>query len=323
MGVLWVRTIEKGGGQGDRGANHFSTHYLAKCDSPTMTRVAVLNCGLLPVYGSVNPECITASCCKTDARQKKEDPYFWDVEAEWNTITTSGRNPTDEQLQPDARRPKWSSRFVAVPTARFADYNGVALADKAGTPFDPAPDIPIYCQEITVRRYEASVNLTTQRGFMGKSNSDAWLSAVAGEALCDQITDGDEEFIQGAYWIPVTYVILIKPRYSVTLPVKSRVQVLGGWDPDYILNAGPLRKIYDSTGKYRIDAVKHGGCYDGRPALLYGDQESGSTHKAGEQIDINETSGVLDDDPYFLQFCTHQRVAFSGLSLSPPSGWSY
>ena len=54
MGVLWVREKPEGksGGQGENGYSAYHNEWLVKCDSPTMTRAAVLACGLLPVYGS-------------------------------------------------------------------------------------------------------------------------------------------------------------------------------------------------------------------------------------------------------------------------------
>lgn len=312
MSVLWVHPVSKGGGQGDGGANFFSTQYLIKTNDPSELRVAVLNCGLLPVYGSVHPENLAATCNHIEVHRSRIDPLFWDGEAQWSTVTGSGRDPSDQQLPPDMRRPIWSARFLAVPFARLTDNDGKLFVDKAGTPFDPPPDTPIYVDEVTIQRYEATCNRTFQRGYMGKSNSDAWQSAEAGTVLVDNIVP-QEEYIQGAHWYRTTYTLLHKPRIQVTMP-KGTTYNLGGWDPEIIANAGPLQLVWDSvSSKYTKKPVTHGGYYDGRPALL---------DEHGAQIDINETTGELASDPTFLQASIHSRVPFSSLQLYPPPGWT-
>lgn len=314
MGVIWVREKPggKSGGQGENGFSVYRNAWTVKCDSPTMTRAAVLACGLLPVYGSPNAENLLAVCVKTDAKRRQDSPYFWDAEAEWQESPLSGRNPSDEQRQPDLRIPKWSSRFIPFPVARFVDYQGQLLCDKAGTPFDPAPDMPIYCEEITIFRYEAAANRAFARGYLGATNTDAWLGAGVGEALVDDIAT-EMEYIQGNYWWPHTYKILINPRVSITLP-KGGTAVVGGFDPDLRLNAGPLAVVTDpTTGKKSVKAVTHGGTYDGRPALLDTD---------GTQIPIDSTTGQATKDPTFLAFHTKRTALFANLALSPPPGWS-
>ena len=79
------------------------------------------------------------------------------------------------------------------------------------------------------------------------------------------------EYIQGVYWWPHTYKILIKPRVQIALP-KGGTTYVGGFDPEYVLNAGPMAFVQDTTtSKWSKKAVTHGGFYDGRPALLDAD----------------------------------------------------
>jgi hypothetical protein len=135
---------------------------------------------------------------------------------------------------------------------------------------------------------------------------------VAGTALVDDISV-DEEFIQGAYWFLTTYRILYKPRITVTLPIESTEQPLGGWDLEYILNAGPMAFYQDPiTDEWSKKAVTHGGYYDGRPACL---------NDNGTEIPLDPDTGVMTEDPTFLTFHIRERVAFSGLNLVPPIGW--
>jgi hypothetical protein len=314
MGVLWVREKPggKSGGQGERGYSSYHNEWLVKCSSPTMTRAEVLACGLLPVYGSPNAENTKAVCVKTDVRRQANAPCYWDASADWQESPISGRDPADEQKQPDQRIPKWSSRYVPFPVSRFIDYGGHLLCDRARTPFDPVPDMPIWCEEITVFQYEATANRQYCRPFMGATNTDTWQGAAPGEALVDDIST-EMEYIQGVYWWPHTYKILIKPRVEIRLP-KGGTTYVGGFDPEYVLNAGPMAFVQDAkTGKWSKKAVTHGGFYDGRPALL---------DINGVEIPIDPDTGQLSADPVFLELQTKTRAAFSGLNLTPPPGWS-
>lgn len=326
--VLWVREKSggKSGGQDERGRSSYHNEWTVKCDSPTMTRAEVLNCGLLPIYGSPNAENLMAVCVKTDARRQANAPCYWDVVADWQESPLSGRDPADEQKQPDQRRPRWSSRYIPIPVSRFVDYGGgsdspMLLTDTAGTPFDPVPDMPIYCEEITVNQYEATAARTTKRGFMGRTNTDVWCGAAVGEALVDDIQTGDE-FIKGVYWWNTTYKILIKPRAAITLPGSWGTTYVGGFDPEYVLNAGPLAWKINAQNKWEVLPATRGttdnasdgsGFYDGRPSLLDTD---------GTEILRNATTHQLVSAPVFLKFHTKQTAAFSGLNLTPPDGWN-
>jgi hypothetical protein len=305
MGALWCRAVGKSGGQGEGGRNHFTTHYIVKMDSKTATRTQVLGCGLVPVYGSPNAECLTAICIKVDATRHKGAPEFWDVVAEFDTQPISGHDPVDDQKQPDLRRAKWSARFIPIPMTRWHDLSGVLMADKAGTLFDPPPDIPIYVDQITVFRYESTCNRATHRTFMNAANSTTWNGAAAGTVLICSI-DAQEEYIQGTYWFGITYEILYKPRFTLTMP-KNTTATIGGWRPEYILNAGP--KVLGADGK---PIVPQGGYYDGRPILL---------DDSGKEL-ARDANGAYTADPTYLSFNTKNQIAYSSLNLTPPSGWT-
>lgn len=314
MGVLWVREKPggKAGGQGEGGSSAYHNEWLVKMDTPTATRAQVLNCGLLPVYGSPNSENLLAVCVRTDARRRDDAPQYWDASADWQESPRSGKDPADEQKQPDQRIPKWSARFLPFPIARFVDYDGKLLADAAGTPLSPPPAMPIWCEEITIFRYEMAASRAAHAPFMGATNTDTWLGFGPGLALIEDIST-QMEYVQGVYWWPHTYKILVKPRVQITLPKGGTAQI-GGHHPEYVLNAGPLAIVTDpTTSKKSVRPVSRGGTHDGRPALLKAD---------GTQIPIDPNTGQATLDPTILQFRTKRQAAFAGLNLTPPPGWS-
>jgi len=310
MNIIYVRRVDEAGGFAEHGKNQFQSHFVVKTDSVACTRSQILLCGLLPVYGGPHPENTLARCCKVDAQRHRDNPLLWNVTVEWNTDMLSRRDPADDQKQPDLRRAKWSANFVNLPLSRFTDLKGVTLMDKAGNLFDPVPDVPIVGDQITIRRYEASCDRAWQRTFANTANSDAWMGNEAGEALMLDIKV-DEEYTQGAYWFVTVYEILIKPKIKVTLPIKGKSQTLGGWDPEYVLNAGPKCLVGDGVGNVTLK-TPNDDFYDGRPVLLT---------QSGFQIERDKTTGAYKDDPYFLEFTLKNTAAFSDLDLIPPSGW--
>jgi hypothetical protein len=324
MSILWVRRVSGDFGTGERGSYFFRERLLAKSDNAeevrgTVITAAIEKFGTLPSTGQnlvyVDGGTTTAAILqRLEPKKHARNPFLWEIEMYFDRRQWSRRSPADEQQAPNLRRPRWRGRFIPVPLARFTDLSTpkcYLLSDSAATPFDPPPDIPIYCDEITVTRWEASVNRGTQRGYMGKSNSGTFLGALAGEALMDSI-DADEEFIDNAYWFQVTYRILCKPVVILTLPLGGTTHA-GGFDPEYILDAGPMELQTQGDGTIKKVPILHGAFYDGRPAMLDG---------SGHAIPIDPSSGALTDDPHFLLITTKPRVDWSGLGLSPPPGWT-
>jgi hypothetical protein len=282
--------------------------YTVKCDTPTEQRSGVLNCGMLPGYGSMFVEDAQCFAVKIEADQDKDNPWLWHVTIEWKTLSAGGRSPGDQQLQPDQRRPKWSARFVTVPEARYVDLQGQPLQDAAGSPFDPPPDIPIVCDEITIVRYESACNRLAQRAYMQACNSGSWNGAEQGTALVQDI-NVQEDFVFGAYWFLTTYNILVKPRIMLTIPHGGTLPC-GGWDPEYTLNVGP-KCLVQSGSNYVLSQPKVDGYADGRPVFLAAD---------GTQL-VRDTSGQYTNHMTYLTFHTKNQVAFGPLGLIPPPGW--
>jgi hypothetical protein len=317
MSILWVRP--KTGAStsiSDRGQQGFRREYTAKSNTPREKRTAVLNCGMLPVYGSPHPENLAAVCVRIDAVQNKEIPYLWDVSADWQVNPSSKRDPADHQKQPDQRREKWSCRCVPVPFAPYIDLAGQLLASSAGQPFDPVIEQPIICDEITIQRYEPVCHRVTQRAYVDCVNSAVWCGAAGGTALMQNITVVDE-YLAGSYWFNTTYTVLIKPRYYMTLPLGTNV-IIGGWDPEFIADVGTLQwATIDNQTKLvaitRIDPITKKPFYDGRPAFLDG---------AGKELP-RDANGIYTADPVLRPFHLKKQASFLSLNLTPPPGLEF
>ena len=212
-------------------------------------------------------------CTRVTVDQNKENPYLWDVTAEWQVLPPSKRDPANSQKQPDQRREKWSCRCVPIPFAPYVDLAGKLLASSAGQPFDPVIEQPFICDEITIHRYEPECHRVTQRAYVDCVNAAVFCGAAIGTASHPDIVVFDE-YIQGSYWFNTTYTILIKPRYYITLP-KGSERTIGGFDPEYIPDVGTLQwATVDGQTKLvaitRLDPLTKKPFYDGRPAFLDG-----------------------------------------------------
>ena len=82
------------------------THsYVVKSSVVNESKLTILACGLLPVYGySPHPQDLYAICSKIDLKQRTEGSQFWTAYAEWKTFA-GPRDPRDQQKNPDQRRP--------------------------------------------------------------------------------------------------------------------------------------------------------------------------------------------------------------------------
>jgi hypothetical protein len=268
------------------------------------------------VYGAPHPENPSAVCVRVTVDQKPENPRLWDATAEWRVNPQSKRDPTDQQKQPDQRRPKWNLSTTSVPFSPYVDLEGQLLASSAGQPFDPVIQVPIVCDQITVQRYEPACHRLTQRGHVDKVNSTPWLGAAAGTARVQSINVADE-YLYGAYWFQTTYTILVKPRYGLELP-KGTEAIIGGWEPEFIPDVGTLQwatvngetKLVAIT---RLDPITKKPFYDGRPAFLDG---------AGKELP-RDGSGIYTADPVFRPFHLKEKFDFSVLQLVPPAGLTF
>ena len=301
MAILWVK--RQSGAEtdvGEGGRQGFRTEYLVKSSVPTESRTAILLCGGVPVYGAPHPENPVSRCVKVQAAQLKEDPYLWRVTAEWNS-NTQDRDPQDEQKQPDLRRPQWTFNFAPLPQYRYRDLDGTPFVDAAGTPFNPPPPLPVYVDEVTISRYQASCNRVFDRSFINSTNTDEWLGAQPNEVLCADISVR-EVFEFGAYWFAYTYKMLVNPRIVV------EDDEVGGWNPHRVLNAGPRMIDWTDPDNPKAIPIIDGGYVDGQPRPLDLD---------GVPIPWSAGGGFASP-PIYLAFRTVNLKAFAPLALVPP-----
>jgi len=312
MAVEYVKPkCSAGAGSHEAGSQTFFTEYTVKSDTPTESRAIILACGLLPIYGSPHPENPAAICVDVDARRNRDDPYFWDVRAEWNTVTRGKWAPQEDQKAPDQRRPRWRFNFIEIPQSWFHDLDGKLFADTAGIQFAPPPDLPIFVDEVTITRYESTLNRTADRGYLNATNTDPWNGAAAGTALVRNIAT-EEVYEWGAYWFLRTFTVLVNPKILVpvelALDTEGQQICKGGWDPHYVLNAGPKSLVTINGKKVPVPHVDL-GVTDGQPQPLKPD---------GSLVPRNPTTGALVFPVYFCKFRRVNKASFAPLNLVPP-----
>jgi hypothetical protein len=312
MPAVYARLIEAGITGGVGGKRRFSTHYRVKMDSPSATRTAVLLCGLVPVPGAPHPENMMAVCTSVDAYRVEGHPYIWEVRAEWDYSTTNRRDPAEDQKPPDQRRPVWSFNFMPLPESRFYDLWGYPFVDTAGTIISPPPEIPIYVDEITIIRYESSLNRALDKQYLNAVNSDTWLGCEPYTALVHDI-DVQEIYEQGQYWFQKKFVILVKPfrvpEHNIIGADGKAITKIGGWYPTFVLNAGSRMLVEDpqSPGTKIPATLKIENFIDGQPWPL---------DINGQPIPL--VDGEFQSPLVYLKFATVYGLSFAPLNLVPP-----
>jgi hypothetical protein len=302
--ILWVRpqngvkmTI------GPDGQREYEGAFTVRSNVPNEQKVNILLCGMLPVYGySPYPDDYAAICNYIHPEQNKTSPHHWEVQVRWSTHQIG--NPQDRQKPPDQRRPVWSYKFSPLQKYFPADYDGLAYKDSAGTPFDPPPARAIWMDEITIERYETSLNRQQDRSYLNASNTDAWQGADPGEALIQNIATA-ELFEQGAYWFKRTFTVLVCPRVTVDgsfAPIAGAggQPFVGAFDYDCVIDAGPRQLDANGAPQPIVGAA---GVVDGRGQRLDG---------RGHVLTPATANNV------YLRFRNTQRAAFAPLKLVPP-----
>ncbi|MGD0781266.1 MAG: hypothetical protein ABSA30_00240 [Candidatus Aminicenantales bacterium] len=297
MAILYAKNGPATMTIGQRGERTYRRTVTLKSDTPNETKLTILLCGLLPVFGwSPYPEDLLAICRNVQLTQNKDAPYFWTADCEWSTLQNG--NPLDQQKRPDQRRPDWGYSFEPIQKFFPADLDGKKYIDTAGTPFDPAPARAIFVQAYTIRRYEAVANRDGDADYMNAYNSDAWQGAKPGEALIRNIAV-QEVFEQNAWWHHCTYTVLKSPRIQIAGSVVGGGNPqIGAFDYEYILNAGP--KFLDANGK---------------PAPI---QDQGVPSMRADRLDANGHRLAANADNVYLKFKNATPVDFGPLKLVPP-----
>ena len=303
MALLYVKPFGGKDYSIDTSGKKYMTRYNAKSDSPTESLATFRSDSRIPQFGEVSSSDSTILCTRVNPIQNKDNPYLWEVQVEWTTGQYGGRNhdPREDDKSPPDRRPKWSAKFVRKQMNRYFDLDNKPFVDAAGTPFSPPPQIPVILDQITIQLYKATWDRTTDRTFMNATNTDTWQNAETGEALVDDIS-AEEIYEMGGYWFHYTYIILIAPKISV-----GNGNYFGGFDYEYILNAGP--KELNDAGK--AVAIEYDGYHASGPTPL---TTAGKAMRVEKYANPAAYLAAIN----YIKFRCVNKVAYSGLHLTPP-----
>ena len=264
--LIYCRSKNDGlsGGAHERGSLKFSSGWTVRVDSNNITAAAVLALGLaagdLPAIGSLSIDDPQAACVDLHGtRETKMIPACGTSRPTGSARRPASAIPVTTRSSPISGGHAGAGGLSPFRRRALSNYGGIdwtsgntyqapqLLADAAWTPFDPPPDMPIYCDEITIRQYESTSGRAAKRAFLGMSNSDTWQGAGPGTAFVDQIETQDE-FVQGTWWWLQTYVILIKPRIQIELP-SGGYTYIGGFDPEIHPQRRPAKGRMGRSGR--------------------------------------------------------------------------
>ena len=329
MSIVYVRKKlgrEMSVGQpGDASIRTFDEVYLVRCSSPNEPRSSILGAPGLPQYGFAHSEDSQCVVVKLGPEQTKEDPCLYEVKVTFSTST--GNNPGDWQKPPDQRRPKWHMAFSPLPISRTRDLDGKPFVDRAGSPIIPPPDIPIYVDEVTVMRYEATINRAYDRRWLNATNSDTWLGAEPNSAKI-VANDAEEVFLYGGYWFQRTIRILVSPRIvldqgtgtidnsynqSKMWTEDTDATIVGGWNPIYVPNMGPRQLVNigsdaNNNPIFKPVPIENNGLVDGQIQNL---DDKGA-------VIARKDDGTWSKALVSLGFRVVNPMPFQSLMLIPP-----
>jgi hypothetical protein len=238
-------------------------------------------------YESGNDADAAAFCTSKRARQINAQAdgstAKWEVELEYSTDAGDAKDPP-------LQRPTEIS-VASLKTIEAADktVDGQKICNSAGERFARQPEQRRVLIKIVMKRYEATYDFNTIRGFVDHVNSDTWLNLFQpGTALCEDIT-AHRELEQGQFLWPHEYTFIVDDDDWEAKLLDAGYHVRGeGTDSDMDGNVEDLERIVDLKGHpLTVES------------LLDGD---------GQKLEEN-------GEPVFLNFKIKRTASFNALRL--------
>ena len=111
-------------------------HFLVKADSANESRLTVLATPGLPV-ANVSVSSFGNAVCKAVTAVRREDqPKYWDVTATFSSEVDESQQKESESQDPQEWVPIYETKFERLQEIVTKDFNGVAVANSAGQPFE-------------------------------------------------------------------------------------------------------------------------------------------------------------------------------------------
>lgn len=111
-------------------------HYLAKADSKTVQRTAVLAASGVPQVGITVSANGYAVCRTCNATRREDQALHWDIVATFSSEVDERQATQAISGDPTAWIPVYETKFERLQEVATKDVNGVAIANSAGQPFE-------------------------------------------------------------------------------------------------------------------------------------------------------------------------------------------
>ena len=280
-------------GKSGRGAGEYTVIYLVETNNAKDGPIIVGRAPGLPQEDatpySTGSESDTGALCRRRSFKQTAD-FYWEVTCPFSPSPTP-RPVTAPQLvdDPTNRAPviTWTTREVFE--TREKDLDNKPFQNKVGTPFVPAPEIPVTHVVYTVTRNEALFNGSTAYKYTNTVNSAPFKDAPKYTAkLAIRATQQFEQTAEGDFYFwQVVYEVEFNPRQ---------------WQPLEILNAGPQHFTKDDDGKTTTTKV-------------FGKDDE--NQKSTQPVKLAFDGSLLDKtfDPYYLEFRIYELKDWTPLRL--------
>ena len=327
MTVIEITELNQSEGVYSATVVNFDRHFLVKSDclsenpwtvitGKSKSLVAIPK--LYDTYRVNNLSIQSVICTSIAPRQRKDQPYFWDVACHYDwvcvNVAKSGSS-SNFQNDPVDWLPTISGDFVKYQRPVYTDIFGNAIVNSAGDPYDPPAMIDDHRFQLRIGRYETTASANTSLTYMDAVNSDTFWGVDPGYAKIIGIAPEMKPIQNYIYW-HMTYTIEFRADGWNLKPLDKGYYCLidQNGDPSSTAEDPDCMSvpILDGAG----NPVKVPQCLDGLGNPLDRGQSAQvypPSHDAGD--------GYLPGDPEYDEsagYKVYKQMAFSGLNLPDP-----
>jgi hypothetical protein len=292
--------------------------FLVETDDASVDEIEVLADPRIPRVSNYHPVYALAAATNVDASQPDADaPWFWSVVVTYSTRSVDpDRQNKDKDQSPLFEPPviRWGKTVATVPFIVAADDSFVLIVrdgevvgktsfadigtpspvqNSAGEQHDPAYEVEVRRQVLTIDRNEASFDPDRADRYMDTTNSRTFFGRDPGTMRCTDFT-GERDFKKGVAFAKVHYEFEHKEDgWDIDIPDVGTVFVKRTDDGEYMRTA-----FTDSAGRRYIGKL------------------NGHGEKA-EADPNNAVNGVPEAiKTFYLRYRRYPRKDFAPLKLS-------
>jgi len=249
--------------------------------------------GLLTTYQDANGTTDTGAVLRTTRfEQDAQNPFIWVIRCEFSSEPYDVQQHEGEEQDPLLRPPIWTLDETKFQKVMNRDVFGAPVANSAGAPFSPLPEIDDTRLVFAMERNELQPDWPTILAYRDAVNSDVVLGF--GPGVFKISVKAQSQFENNVYYWKVTYTLEGRPYVTIN------GQVFSAWD-HHLLDQGMYQLSNDTPPRPRV-ILDFTGNPVSEPTPLNGQGKAGLVWGVGAVTVTNGGFGFNVKNPPLVGF---------------------